>query len=112
MTAKATLLHCGLVGVVGVSMCDFALGVTEQVEDMDCASPLCDLSRPLILDLCVASTSTSIGFHLHSLNLSDIHLECSLRPTRNRFGLPEARSPVPNAENAANFCIVRRCEGV
>ena len=39
MTASADLLHRGLVGVAGVLMCNFAFGVTEQVEDMSCASP-------------------------------------------------------------------------
>ena len=35
MTARADLLHCELVGVVGVCMFDFAFdGITEQVEDM------------------------------------------------------------------------------
>jgi hypothetical protein len=44
MTARADLLHCGLVGVAGVVMCDFAFGrVTKQVEGMGCASPLCGL---------------------------------------------------------------------
>jgi hypothetical protein len=75
MTARADLLHCGLVGVVGVFMSDFVFdGITEQVEDMGLCFSLMRLNTAADTGPLLASTTSSIAFHMHVLYFAVIYL--------------------------------------